>query len=243
MLPDDVDPPAAVLAQVRTRLLTEAAAPIATKPELRARLVEMRKRLDQTIDATSKDEVIFAGHSAEATARAKSLVQSFEQFIAENKDEITALQVLYSRPYAKRLRFADIKALADTIQAPPRSWTPEVLWRAYEALERDRVRGTGGSRLLTDLVSLVRFALHQEDELTPFGERVEARYQEWLAQQANRGRVFTAGAAPVAGPDQGTRRRQPRRRDGRLRLHALRPAGRRGAGVSGVWRRVETAAG
>ena len=66
-----------------------------------------------------------------------------------------------------------------------------MLWRAYETLERDRVRGTGGSRLLTDLVSLVRFALHQEDELTPFGERVDARYQEWLAQQANRGRVFT----------------------------------------------------
>ena len=38
-------------------------------------------------------------------------------------------------PYAQRLRFADIKALADTIQAPPRQWTPERLWKAYETLD------------------------------------------------------------------------------------------------------------
>jgi len=190
-LPDTVDPPADVLEAARTRLLTDAVAPIATKPELRARLIEIRTRLEQTIDETSKDEVIFAGHSEEATARAKSLVKSFEQFIADNKDQITALQVLYSRPYRQRLRFADIKALAEAIQAPPRSWTPEKLWSAYATLARDKVRGVGAQRLVTDVVSLVRFALSQDDELRPFNEAVETRYQQWLDQQANRGRAFT----------------------------------------------------
>jgi type I restriction enzyme R subunit len=82
-----------------------------------------------------------------------------------NKAEIDALQFFVSVPHRDRLRFADIKALAEAIKAPPRSWTPEVLWRAYEVLEKDRVRGASGERLLTDIVSLVRFALRQDSEL------------------------------------------------------------------------------
>lgn len=190
-LPDTVDPPTAVLENARTRLLAEAVAPIATNPELRARLIEIRTRLEQTIDDTSKDEVTVTGFSEEATARAKSLVESFKRYLTDNKDQITALQVLYNRPYKQRLRFADIKALAEAIQAPPRSWTPEKLWAAYATLVRDKVRGLGAQRLLTDVVSLVRFALSQEPELRPFNEAVETRYQQWLVQQANRGRAFT----------------------------------------------------
>ena len=45
--------------------------------------------------------------------------------------------------------------------------------------------------MLTDIVALVRFALHQDNELTPFTETVEARFQNWLAQQQNKGRAFT----------------------------------------------------
>ncbi len=46
-------------------------------------------------------------------------------------------------------------------------------------------------RLLTDIVSLVRFALHQDGELVPHADRVHERFQSWLAQQANTGRTFT----------------------------------------------------
>ena len=67
-----------------------------------------------------------------------------------------------------------------------------MLWRAYEMLEKDKVRGASGKRLLTDIVSLVRFALHQDDELVPHAERVRERFESWMAQQANRGRQFTA---------------------------------------------------
>jgi type I restriction enzyme R subunit len=119
------------------------------------------------------------------------VVQSFAEFIEANKDEITALEVLYSRPYAKRLQRADLKKLAEAIKAPPRSWTTEKLWNAYETLERNKVRGAASARLMTDLVSLVRHALGQEDELIPFKELVEERFQNWLAQQENAGRKFS----------------------------------------------------
>jgi len=171
-------------------LLKQASAPIATNPALRQQIEDMKRRYEQTIDVLSKDVVLEAAYSAEARDRARELVSSFEQFIRDNKDEITALQVLYSRPYRERLRFADIKALAEAIGAPPRSWTPERLWRAYETLDQSKVRGSAG-RILTDVVSLVRFALHQDGELAPFPEQVERRFADWLVQQETLGRRFT----------------------------------------------------
>lgn len=111
-------------------------------------------------------------------------------------------------PHLKRLRYADIKALADVISAPPRQWTPEKLWRAYETLERSKVRGAGAERLLTDVVSLVRFALHQEDQLVPT-ERVQARFRSWPAQQENAGAKVQPGTATLAGDDARPHRHQP----------------------------------
>ena len=66
----------------------------------------------------------------------------------------------------------------------------EALWQAYQQLEKDRVRGAGEQRILADLVSLVRHAALDE-ELEPYPERVQRRYQEWLAAQAAQGRQFT----------------------------------------------------
>jgi len=83
-----------------------------------------------------------------------------------------------------------VQQLADLIQAPPRRWTPDALWRAYEALEKDKVRGSGGHRLLTDIVSLVRFALHHDAELVPYADLVQQRFEAWLAQQEQQGRKF-----------------------------------------------------
>jgi type I restriction enzyme R subunit len=178
------------IAAATRKLLDDAVAPLATNPELRDRLLELRRQQEQLIDATSADELIEASYSKDATARARETVESFERFIGENKDEITALQVLYSRPHRQRLTYTELKELANEIAKPPRQWTPDRLWAAYEALDRSRVRGSG-RRILTDLVTLVRFALHEDDELVPFPERVAGRYHAWLLQQENHGREFT----------------------------------------------------
>src|SRR5205823_4563135 len=85
------------LAAATRKLLDAAVAPLATSPELRDRLVELRRQQEQLIDATSADELVGAGYSKDATDRARETVDSFERFLAENRDEIAALQVLYSR--------------------------------------------------------------------------------------------------------------------------------------------------
>ena len=125
-----------------------------------------------------------AGFSQDALDRARELTRSFKQFLQEHKDEITALQILYNQPYRqRRLDYQAIKELADKIHAPPRLWDENQLWAAYAALEKNKVKGAAGHRILTDLVSLVRFAMHQDNELVPFPERVEANFRAWLAQQ------------------------------------------------------------
>ncbi len=93
--------------------------------------------------------------------------------------------MLYSRPYAERLTFGEIKELANAIKRPPYQWTPERLWHAYEMLDGSKVHGSGG-KMLTDIVALVRFALEQEAKLVPFHDQVEQRFEGWLLPKKRR---------------------------------------------------------
>ena len=190
-VPPGADPAPEQVRAAAQKLLRDAAAPLAANPDLRNLLIETRRRYEQTIDTVSQDEVLFAGVSEEARERQREMVQSFEQYIREHKDEITALQVLFNRPYSQRLRPVDIHELAEAIGAPPRSWTPERLWQAYGAVDGAKVHGSP-RKLWTEIVSLVRFALQQDPELVPFPEIVEANYKAWLASQEEAGRPFTA---------------------------------------------------
>lgn len=92
---------------------------------------------------------------------------------------------------ATLVEWLNAETLDRWVRAPPRVWTPERLWRAYETLSKDKVRGASAERLLTDIVSLVRFATHKDEELVPFGNHVRERFERWLTQQRNQGRVFT----------------------------------------------------
>ncbi|MBZ0093556.1 MAG: hypothetical protein K8F27_15220 [Sulfuricellaceae bacterium] len=166
----------------RTSARIQASKPLCN-PELRQLILDIKAKNELTIDHVSQDQVIEAGFSQAALDRARGLVQSFEQFIADHKDEITALQILYSKPYKQRLTFEAVKELADAIEKPPYLWNESQLRQAYAALEASKVKGASGRHILTDLVSLVRFAIHQDNELVPFPERVNANFKAWLATQ------------------------------------------------------------
>ncbi|MDQ2912539.1 MAG: DEAD/DEAH box helicase family protein [Chloroflexota bacterium] len=181
--PDAIRAAAILLADRAARILV-------TKPQLRKLLLEAKRAAEQTIDTVSHDEIIRAGYSAEATEAARSITSSFEAFIREHKDEIGALEVLFSRPYRRRPTFEQIRELAEAIQRPPRQWTPDLLWAAYERIDNAKVRGSG-PRVLADLVSLVRYATRQQATLVPYADEVGARFDNWLLQQENRGRRFT----------------------------------------------------
>ena len=188
--PGVTEPTPEMIKNAQEKIVKEAVKPF-HKPELRKKLVELHKAAEQTLDHISKDEVLEAGFSADALEKAKGLVHSFEEFIEAHKDEITALQILYSRPYKARLRYDDIKELANQIKRPPYLMEVGRLWNAYAALEKSKVKGAGAQRLITDIVSLIRFALHQEDELKPYAEKVQERYDAWLKGQQADGKRFS----------------------------------------------------
>jgi len=170
-------------------LLDRAVEPLAANPQLRARILELRASHDQVIDEVSVD-VLLNAHGVVDTGRARSVVTSWRAYLEEHRDEITALHVLYSQPMSNRIAFADLRELAERIQRPPYNWTPDIIWAAYEAIEVDRVRHAD-RHTVTDLVSLVRFAMGAEDELVPYAEKVRERYAAWLTQQSQAGAVFS----------------------------------------------------
>lgn len=190
-LPESVDPSSEQLKAAEKTLLREAAKPLASNPELREVILTVRRAIDQIIDILSIDEVIEAGFSEDARTRALKLIDSFQSFLEENKDELDALQFFYSQPFKRRLRFKDIKAIHDAIKAPPRSWTKEELWTANETIARNQVKGAGGQRRLTDIVSLIKFTLKQDDELEPYADKVNRKFSDWLLGQETMGRGFT----------------------------------------------------
>ena len=186
----NMDPDAEQVAAARKKMVEAALQPIAGNSELREKLVEIRRSYEQLIDAFTKDKVIASEFSKDATDRARTTIDSFRQFLDDNREEITALQVLYAQPYGGGLTYDDVRDLATRIGRPPQSWTPDALWAAYEALDASKVRGSG-HRINTDLVSLVRYALGNADELVAYPDLVAERFEAWLTQQANAGQTFT----------------------------------------------------
>jgi type I restriction enzyme R subunit len=190
-LAGDTPPTAQHFELAQDELIEAAIAPF-DNADLRELLTNVKRRTEQTIDVTSVDRVIETGFSREDTERARQMVASFRDFLKENRDEITALQILFNQPYGRQqLTFRQIKELSQRIEQPPNAWTTEALWQAYAQLEADKVRGVGVKRVLADLVSLVRHAVQMEDELIPYPDRVQQRYEDWLAAQEAAGRTFT----------------------------------------------------
>ncbi len=173
--------------------LTKSACAVFDKPKFRNTLMEIKKRNEQSIDTTSKDKVTFAGFDAGASQKAKLTVESFKDFIEKNKDELTALQIIYSKPYSERqLTYEAIKELAEAIQKPPYNLTTELVWMAYEQLEKSKVKHAGPQKLLTNMVSLLRFATGAADVLEPFPDEVEHNFTQWLNKQEAFGNRYTA---------------------------------------------------
>jgi type I restriction enzyme R subunit len=158
-------------------------------PVLRTTILDIRRVTEQIIDTVSEDEVIIAGFNTE---KAQSTIKTFKKFIEKNKDELTALQIIYSKPYAERkLTYNAIKELAEAIEKPPHNLTPELVWLAYQQLEKSKVKGAGPQKLLTNIISLVRYAIGESSTLEPFSEIVNRRFNEWLIQQEEAGKKFT----------------------------------------------------
>ena len=149
----------------------------------------------QVIDKFTRDQLLTSSFDPEAKQRAETLVTSFREFIRDNKDEIEAISILYSRPYSARLRYGQVKELARRLSIKPfhidesQPQTLLRLWQAFGTVAPDKVDTGSGKHCkhIVDLVSLVRHAIDPESPLRP----VEERFTEWLSEQQQTGGEFT----------------------------------------------------
>lgn len=187
-----VDEPSEGQLKEAGKVLADDACRVFDNPVFRNTVSDVKKRSEQVIDTVSEDEVILSGFDSKARDRAKAIVGSFEDFLSENRDEITALQIIYDGSYRNRhLTYRGIKELAEAIKKPPYNLTAETLWTAYEQLEKSKVQGAGPKKLLTDIVSLVRFAIGRVEVLEPFYVSVDHRFNDWLDGQEAAGKKFS----------------------------------------------------
>jgi hypothetical protein len=119
--------------------------------------------------------------------------------LARLQREFTAAQVAELRDHAGGKSFPDLahellnacdpdaqieaaKQKFGVTAPPPLAATPVQLWRAFEAVEADKVKGSGGQQL-ADLVNLVRHALIPNFTLVPYRDELRARYETWLVER------------------------------------------------------------
>lgn len=165
----------------------EAATPF-DDPALRRLLKDVKAAADIRIDAISTDAVVSSGWDERKAADA---VDKFRRFLEERRDELVALQILYSQPFARRrLTYAAVDELRDALKRPPWLLEPIDIWRAYKRLSADKVSGNP-TGMLADIVMLVRFALGQTQTLEPLSSLVAGRFNLWLGREEKAGRIYS----------------------------------------------------
>ena len=182
----------AELDAARRQRITAACQPF-DAPALRDMIESARREREQLLDTINQDQVTFSGYSAEAQGRAEADIRRFADYLAAHRDEIAALGFLYDQPYRRRVLTLDmVEELHDAMARPPLMLTTERLWAAYARVQESKVRGRGVQRQLVDVVALVRFALGMDEDLRPFSDGVDKRFQDWVFRHnARRATAFT----------------------------------------------------
>lgn len=131
----------------------------------------MRTAHEQIIDEINLDKVTATGFETNLEEKARKTVESFEQFIRENRNEIIALRIFYDQPYQRRtLSFKMIKELREKLLEAKPALAIATVWEAYKRLENRQISNPATE--LTTLVALVRRAIGLDGELTDFSVTV-----------------------------------------------------------------------
>ena len=134
---------------------------------------------NQIIDDVSEDHVIETGFDTQSFTQVATVIHAFKDFIHQNVDELSALQILCRVPEAQGVLTEDnLKTLEAALLQHSNSLSRESLWLAYKRRSPESVRG--GTEQCTDLISLVRFAIGYNLFLEPFSAAVNRNFEEWL---------------------------------------------------------------
>lgn len=174
------EPSDEALKQAQKDLIVQAVAPF-MNPDTRDFIENVRRSHDQIIDNVNLDSVLFAGYDTQKEENADHVIQIFRTFIEENRDEILALRIIYSEPYANRaMAVEQLKALYEKLKS--KGITIERLWDCYAIKKPNKVK-KGVMAQLADLISIIRFEMGYADQLSPFADKVNYNFMQWTLRR------------------------------------------------------------
>jgi len=146
----------------------------------------IRRDKEQTIDHENLDKVTNKGWAGDAEENAKELVNDFESYLTENKDEIDALTIFFDTPQRRQnVTYAMIKNVMEKLRMDKPKLAPVRVWRAYAML--DDVKGEQPISELTALVSLIRRACGIDNKISRHSETVRKNFQDWIMKHHSGG--------------------------------------------------------
>ncbi len=168
------------LNEAQKALINDAVKPF-YDPDTRDFIENIRRSHEQIIDNVNLDTVLFADFDSEQEKNVDRTIQTFHEFIEENKDEIIALRIIYNESYKNRpMAIESLKKLYDKLKS--KGITVERLWDCYAIKKPDKVkRGTVAQ--LTDLISIIRFEMGYTDNLQPFADKVNYNFMQWTLRR------------------------------------------------------------
>ena len=168
------------LNQAQKELIAAAVQPF-YNPDARDFIENVRRSHEQVIDNVNIDTVTFAGYDTQREDNADRVIQTFREFIEENKDEIIALRIIYDQAYQDRpMAIEQLKALYEKLKAS--GITVERLWDCYAIKKPEKVK-RGTLTQITDLISIIRFEMGYADNLSPFADRVNYNFMQWTLKR------------------------------------------------------------
>jgi type I restriction enzyme R subunit len=167
-------------------LINNGVAPLTTNPELRRRILDIRRAKDLLFDQVSTDTVVDIVRIDYAET-SRDRITCFREYLAEHRDEIAALQVVHGSA-SGRPSYCDLKALAEQVARVPTIGSIETIWKSYaelgELADPDHQVG------VPDLITILRHELTksaEDSKIQTFASVVEARFAAWLDEQERRG--------------------------------------------------------
>jgi len=167
------------ISKTRKILAKEALKPL-YNPKYRDKLIEVKTQNEQFIDTVSLDKVEFSWYDEVAKEKAKWVIESFEKFIDENKEELELIKSYYDKSFKHKISYEEIKKISKKIEKNTglKSW--ERIWRAYRTLKPNNVVESWNTFSNSDFISLLDYRFHEAEVLEPFKYKIETRFEDWI---------------------------------------------------------------
>lgn len=170
------------------QFVEDAVRPLAANPQLRERILQVRRAHDTVIDEINEDRIT-QSYGTTAEERAQHVVESFRDYMTSNQDEIAALEIAFRERRHRHEVYGKLRDLARQLEKPPHRWTPERLYNAYATL--GKTNGSSADSGVPDLIGILRCELGLDEQVRPYRELVEERYQAWFTRQSQAEQSFT----------------------------------------------------